>query len=246
MVGNKQNEVLGLDWISAAKPTDFRAQPEVMEDLKRRQREKSRIFTFVVYAESAPKDFDEYLRHTGLAFAISPMHGHDLVTEEDKASGYYKEHEEIKVSDYKKPHWHVIIKFPNSTTIKHALDVVRPLGCTYILRVHNVNAMTRYLCHLDDPDKAQYPADEIICGNGYDLETYLMPAGNQFISMAHDLQLWVEANPKATFRQALSYFFHYDLDVYDQLRVDNKMFYQFKAICASPYMTDDQKSDNIS
>lgn len=105
---------------------------------------KGRHCTYVVYADSAgPKDvWVEELKKTGLAFVVSPYHDKDVNPD----------------GTPKKPHWHVIISWGNTTTFRNAVNIADTIfHCPLpdMLR-GGPKGMYRYLTHQDDPDKYQY------------------------------------------------------------------------------------------
>ena len=61
---------------------------------------KKRNWAFVLYPESAPKDWREQLARSGVACAISPLHDRDI----------------NPTGEPKKPHYHVILVYGSPTT----------------------------------------------------------------------------------------------------------------------------------
>lgn len=110
---------------------------------EQQDRLKGRHFTYVVYPESAPEDWIEQLRQTGLTFVVSPLHDKDI-----NADGTPK-----------KPHWHIIISWANSTTYKAARGLCDTiLHCPLPKILKNPTGMYRYFNHKDNPEKYQYTA----------------------------------------------------------------------------------------
>lgn len=101
---------------------------------------KGRHFAYVVYPESAPADWIEQLQQTGLSFVVSPLHDKDV-----DPTGIPK-----------KPHYHVIISWGNTTTYRAARGLCDKLRCPRPQALKSPNAMYRYMQHLDNPDKYQY------------------------------------------------------------------------------------------
>lgn len=94
---------------------------------------------------------------------ISPLHYKDKVEGENKI---------------KKPHWHVMIMF--GTNAKKSWDrQIKPVvteifgekGYTQKINIQSPQGYARYLCHIDNPEKAQYNKDDVICFGG---SNYLM------------------------------------------------------------------------
>lgn len=94
---------------------------------------------------TAPDDWIEQLRQTGLAFCVSPMHDRDEAYSED-----------LRKLVPKKPHWHVIVSWGNSTTYRNARSLCDLLKSPMPELLKKVTAAYRYHNHKDDPDKYQY------------------------------------------------------------------------------------------
>lgn len=89
---------------------------------------------------TAPDDWTERLRETGLAFNVSPLHDRDVNPDNTP----------------KKPHWHVIVSWGNSTTYRSAKALCEMLACPQPKLLRNVTGAYRYHRHLDNPEKFQY------------------------------------------------------------------------------------------
>lgn len=89
---------------------------------------------------TAPDDWVEQLRQTGLAFCVSPLHYRDI-----NPDGMPK-----------KPHWHVIVSWGNTTTYRSARALCDMLKSPRPKLLHNVTGAYRYHKHLDNPEKFQY------------------------------------------------------------------------------------------
>lgn len=114
---------------------------------------RTRNFACVVYPESAPADWqDRLVEHFVPAF-ISPLHDRDL----------------NPTGEIKKAHYHVIIMFDSVKTIEQAISIFDQIGGVGCEIVQSIRGYARYLCHLDNPDKAQYCTDDVrqLCGSDY-------------------------------------------------------------------------------
>lgn len=115
---------------------------------------KGRNWAFVMYPESMPADWFEKLEQTGLPFAISPLHDKDL----------------NPTGEEKKPHYHVICQYSNTTTSKNVRDNVCSLvNGTIPIKLESIKGMYRYHLHLDNPEKYQYDDRDRIFINGFDV-----------------------------------------------------------------------------
>ena len=113
---------------------------------------KGKHWTFIVYEDSAPKDWMEQLAETGLAFVISPYHNKDKNPDDSP----------------KKPHWHVIVSYPNSTTYNNVCGLRSITRGPYPMAVGSVGGLYAYLTHKHNPEKYQYDTNQIQRFNGWE------------------------------------------------------------------------------
>ena len=127
---------------------------------------KSRVWWCVVYPESAPPNWVELAKETFLEGFISPLHDRDLLPDGSK----------------KKEHYHVPLMWSGPTTYSRAKEVMATFGGIIQPKVvGSLRGVARYLCHLDNPDKAQYDVEDVICLNGADYEAIIESAGDKYI-----------------------------------------------------------------
>ena len=111
---------------------------------KRKAAQRARSYATIVYPDSAPADWMEKLEELHVPCLISPLHDQDINPD----------------GTPKKPHFHVLLLFESVKSpqqVKEMLKKVKSVGCE---KVNSVRGYTRYLCHLDNPEKHQYnPAD---------------------------------------------------------------------------------------
>lgn len=80
--------------------------------------------------------------------------------------------------DKRKPHVHLIMAFPNTTTYNHALQTFQELipNAAIVKRVINIRYMYNYLIHDTDDarskNKFQYSPEERITGNDFDIGAF--------------------------------------------------------------------------
>jgi hypothetical protein len=111
---------------------------------------RTRVFGFILYPESVPADWQEILRSIHVPVVVSPLHDADF---EDDGTP-------------KKAHWHCTINFDGPTSLKIALEALEALSVTHVEPIRHVRTYNRYMCHLDDEDKAQYNPDDVQLFNG--------------------------------------------------------------------------------
>lgn len=113
---------------------------------------RTRNFATVVYPESAPERWQSILEEEFVPAFISPIHNQDV----------------NPFGEVKKEHYHVIIMFDSVKTNEQAKEVFDKIGGVGCERVNSIRGYARYLCHLDNPEKAQYNQDDVRCLCGAD------------------------------------------------------------------------------
>ena len=114
---------------------------------------RTRNFACVVYPESAPEQWREYLCEQFIPAFISPLHDRDV----------------NPTGEVKKAHYHVIIMFDSVKTTEQARAVFEKIGGVGCEVVQSIRGYARYLCHLDNPEKVQYKPEDVaqLCGADY-------------------------------------------------------------------------------
>lgn len=118
---------------------------------------KKRNWTFLIYPESTIDNWQEELKLLGVMVAISPLHDRDI----------------NPTGEYKKPHYHIILSYNNPTTYNNILTITERFNATIPKPIESVVGLYRYFTHKDNPEKAQYNEDDIVCYNGFDPVTLL-------------------------------------------------------------------------
>ena len=101
---------------------------------------KGRHFAYVIYPESAPEDWIARMQNVGIPFTVSPLHDKDKNPD----------------GTDKKPHWHMIVSWGNSTTYRSARALCDMLRCPRPQLLKSPTGMYRYFQHKDNPEKYQY------------------------------------------------------------------------------------------
>lgn len=111
-----------------------------------------RNFATVVYPESAPENWQQILAEQFVPAFISPLHDKD----------------ENPGGEMKKPHYHVVIMFEGKKSREQAKELFDMIGGVGVEVVQSIRGYARYLCHLDNPEKAQYSPEDVRCLCGAD------------------------------------------------------------------------------
>lgn len=114
---------------------------------------RTRNFATIVYPESAPADWMERLDQYHIATLISPLHDKDT-----NPSG-----------EPKKSHYHVMLMFESPANYESKVaPIFAEIGGVGRETIGTARGYARYLCHLDNPEKAQYSPSEVRCMSGAD------------------------------------------------------------------------------
>lgn len=143
---------------------------------------RTRVFAILVYEDSAPIDWRERLVQQHVAAFISPYHDKD---KDPDGSG-------------KKPHWHVLVMFDgvkSQAQVDAFWDSV--LGPDRVKLYENVNSTrgyARYLCHMDNPEKAPYSKDDVIALGGADYEEVISLPSDDYAVLDEIFEYLEESN----------------------------------------------------
>jgi len=116
-----------------------------MSDKSKSTVTKTRSFATIVYPESAIENWLEIISTLKINCFVSPLHDKDI--NED--------------GTIKKAHYHVQFIFDGPKTLKQCIEIANKINGVGIELVNSVRGMARYLCHLDNPEKAQYSPEDI-------------------------------------------------------------------------------------
>lgn len=120
--------------------------------------EKARHWAGIVYPESMPENWKDIITASHVPCVISPLHDKDVNPD----------------GTPKKPHYHIMFCYPNTTTGSSASHILAQLGSSlHAERVMSAVGNYRYLTHRDNPEKAQYSEDDIQSFNGFSYTDYI-------------------------------------------------------------------------
>lgn len=131
-------------------------------------KDKARYFTFLLYPESIPGDWQMKLESIGVPIAISPLHDKDLSN--------------VEGQKYKKAHYHVIYVAKNPVTADSVrLKIKRTLGEQSLSKVQivvqSMENIYLYLTHESKDaiakNKHRYDKKDIKLINNFDIDRYI-------------------------------------------------------------------------
>lgn len=131
-------------------------------------KDKARYFTFLLYPDSIPEDWEMKLESIGLPVAISPIHDRDL--------------SKVEGQKYKKAHYHVIYVAKNPVTadsVRYKIKQIlgeKSVAMVQIV-VQSLSNMYLYLTHESKDaiakNKYKYNKKDITLINNFDIDRYI-------------------------------------------------------------------------
>lgn len=111
---------------------------------------RGRAFTGIAYPENISlQELIEVLRAECSKFVISPLHDADFNADDTQ----------------KKPHYHLFFYFEGKKSLAQIDEILKKCKGTIAKIVNNRMGLLRYFCHLDNPEKTQYPISEVFSHN---------------------------------------------------------------------------------
>lgn len=144
---------------------------------KRKADTRVRNFATVVYPESAPDNWLEILGDEKIPTFVSPLHDKDIDPQNQP----------------KKKHYHVMVMFEGKKSIDQVSEIFTSFGGVGVEIVKSVRGYARYLCHMDNPEKAQYDQSEVRCFGGADYPSTVGLAIDRYIAIKEMIAFCDEA-----------------------------------------------------
>lgn len=162
---------------------------------------------------SAPDDWIEILKKSGVEFAVSPLHDKDLLEDNSGKT--------------KKPHYHVIVCYGNTTTFNNVVkSLTEKLNSPIPQPLEQVRGYYKYLTHKDNADKYQYDEKEIIVGNGFNIANYTELTKSEVLKEKQKLQMLIREEGFVEYSEFMDYL------------LDNEMFLEYDIASNHTYFFD--------
>lgn len=163
-------------------------------------KKRSKHFATVVYPESTLlSSMFEFLGDLKISYLVSPPHDSDLDEQ----------------GNLKKAHFHVILVFDSLKSFEQIQSILSssPSDVQFcgLEIVNSFPCYARYLCHLDNPDKAQYDVNDVVAF-GIDYFSIIVTKADKFISFVSLLD-FIESNPDLSFADLCFYARHNNPDM---------------------------------
>ena len=105
---------------------------------------------------TCPDNWADILGELGVKCAVSPLHDKDVNGD----------------GTPKKPHRHVLVAFDGVKSREQAAELFDRIGGVGAEPVNSLYGMTRYLPHMDNPEKAQYSTMDVLTFGGFEYRRY--------------------------------------------------------------------------
>lgn len=159
-------------------------------------KDKARYFTFLLYPESIPEDWETKLELIGVPIAISPLHDRDLSSVEGER--------------FKKAHYHVLYVAKNPVTADSVRKrLQRTLGDKSVAKVQfiiqSIENIYLYLTHESKDavakNKVKYARKDIKLLNNFDIDRYITLDVEDKDEMLNDVCDMIDEHSLANIRE---------------------------------------------
>lgn len=149
---------------------------------------RTRNWLFVFYQESAPDDWQRIIESWLVQAFVSPLHDGDKNADDTE----------------KKPHWHCILAFDSVKTFDQVKALTDQVKGTIPIPCNSYRQACRYLCHLDQPSKAQYSQDDVISFGGLDYVAAIAAPSDKY-ALLQEMQEFCDEQGIYSLRQLTIY-----------------------------------------
>lgn len=160
-----------------------------MPSEKSRGHDRTRIWTAVIYPDSAPAEWREILDDQHFEWVESPLHEFDV----------------NPTGEVKKAHWHLVLMFDGPKSYEQVCSLLEPLNCPIPQRCHSLRGAVRYLVHMDNPEKYQYSLADIRCHGGADIASALAPSSSERYDLVAEMMEFVAKQGITEFQDLADY-----------------------------------------
>lgn len=150
---------------------------------------RTRSWTFLIYPESAPKNWRSVLDELHIQWVESPLHDQDI----------------NDTGERKKPHYHILLAFDSVKAFDQVEEITKSLNSPIPQKCNSVRGMVRYMAHLDNPEKVQYSTSDIIPHGGFDVVEALKITATEKHVIIAEMMDFVDDNDVREYYQLLQY-----------------------------------------
>ena len=156
---------------------------------EKRRGSRARYWTVIVYPESAPADWRDVIDKEHIQWIESPLHDKD--TNPD--------------GEVKKAHWHLLLLYSGMKSYSQVKKLADNLNAPSPEVCSEARGLVRYMAHLDNPEKHQYPVNDIKGHGGADVGFYLEPTSGERLKIIDEMCSWVSETGCIYYSDLLNY-----------------------------------------
>jgi hypothetical protein len=149
---------------------------------------RRRLFGTIVYVESAPTNWLQILEEMQIPCFVSPYHDRDVTAE----------------GEPKKPHYHILFTFSGVKSLNQVEKIVKSIGGVGVKFLDDLRGSARYLCHLDNPDKALYKPEDVKAFGGVDYYECCNTVMDRYNTIL-EMRGWCDENDITNFADLFDY-----------------------------------------
>lgn len=151
---------------------------------------RARNWVFILYPDSAPKNWVELLDGLHVPAIVSPLHDRDVDPD----------------GEPKKSHYHILLLFAGHKSFDQVVAITQTMLNGTIPQIcNNVRGQVRYFVHMDNAEKAQYSVTDIRTFGGADCADYLRITNICRHEMLRKMRKYIRDNNIYSFAQFLDY-----------------------------------------
>lgn len=135
-----------------------------MSDKKSKSQGRTRNYATILYLDSCVENWQQILSEQCIPAFVSPLHDKDL----------------NPTGELKKAHYHVMVMFEGVKSVEQVkviFDLIGGVGCE---KINSIRGYSRYLCHLDNPEKVQYNTSDVLSIAGADYISVIGLASDKY------------------------------------------------------------------
>ena len=167
---------------------------------------RSKSWLAVVYPESLPENWRNILiEEYQIEWVCSPLHEFDINPDGEK----------------KKPHYHLLLVFGGLKSFEQIKQITDRLNAPIPQRCHSAKGAVRYMLHLDNPEKYQYPRSELQSYGGVDLDDLLRPSSSDRYKVISQMCDFIIENDIREYRDLFDYARQNEFDTWFPALCDN-------------------------
>jgi len=146
-------------------------------------------WNFIIYPESAPKNWRDIISETRIEWVASPLHDKDINPD----------------GTPKKAHYHVTLLFPSVKTYEQVKELTDSVNAPIPVKCQSVKGSIRYMVHKDNPEKFQYDWNDIVCYGGADLSALCAPTSTERLQIQQDILAYIRSAGIIEFEDITNY-----------------------------------------